>query len=105
MDSIAAAQQLRFVGKFREALQTMSPGEARRDPAPTLLLRAELLAFVGECAKAQKLVESLRGQKSLSDRDRSHLEFISSWIAVECGSTEDELQHLQRSIFYADRSG
>src|SRR5262245_32134620 len=105
MDSARAAQQLSSVGKYRDALSALATSDARREVTATELLRAELLALVGECSKAQAVVDGLQRHKTLSDRDRSHLEFVSACIAVERGSTEDEAQHLHKSISFAERAG
>src|SRR5262245_49662838 len=105
MGSIAAAQQLTSVGRFRAALEALPPQEARRDSPSVQLLRAELLALVGQCTSAQEIVERLRNQRILADRDKSHFEFVSWIVAMECGDIEEELQHLQKCIFYAERAG
>jgi DNA-binding NtrC family response regulator/tetratricopeptide (TPR) repeat protein len=105
MDSVSLARQLSSVGKYRAALEALPKEGDRREAASTQLLRAELLALIGDCAKAQKIVENVNAQRGLSDLDRSHLEFVLYWIALESGSREDELQYLQKSIFYADRAG
>ncbi len=104
MDSTDAARHLSSVGKYRAALEALPP-EIRRDNSSTLLLRAELLALVGDWAKAAPIVESLQKLKNVSDADKSHLEYVRAFIALEQGLFEEELQHLQKSIFYADRAG
>jgi tetratricopeptide (TPR) repeat protein len=61
--------------------------------------------LVGEWVKSQSIVEDLRSHRGLAEVEKSHLEYVSSFIAVERGSTEDEVQHLQKSISCAERAG
>src|SRR5262245_17138236 len=105
MDSTDIVRNLISVGKYRAAFQALPTADIRRVSSSSQLLKAEVLAIVGDTANATQIVENLRTVKTLSDVERSHLEYVRSFIALEQGAFEEELQHLQKSIYHADRAG
>jgi len=93
------------MGQYRAGLQALRGNDDRKETPRAQLLRAELLARVGDCEKATRILEGLQKLRNLPDLEKSHLEYIRSFIAVENGWFEEELQHLQKSIYYAERAG
>jgi len=71
MKSLPIAQSLRSVGRFREALENLPPSDVQKESTAARLLRAELLAEVGEAAGAASIVELLEKSRGLTEIDRS----------------------------------
>jgi tetratricopeptide (TPR) repeat protein len=104
MKSIAVAQSLRSAGRFREALEAIPFADDRRDSLVTRLLRAELLAEVGDAGRSASIIETIETPRSVSESERSQIEFIKAVIEKEKGNFDAELHHLQRSISFAERA-
>src|SRR5712671_4516150 len=102
MKSIAAAQSLCLEGRFRQALEAL-PLDIR-EAFDTLLLRAELLAQLGETTGSLAIIDSVEKSRSINDAQRSQIEFVRSRIDKEHGDYDSELHHLQKSISYAERA-
>ena len=105
MDAIATALKFSSTGMYRAALDALRPADDKRETSTTQLHRAELLALLGKCGAARPIVESLQKLKGLTDGEKTHLEYVASLISRETGAFDDELQHLQKAIFHADRAG
>jgi transcriptional regulator with PAS, ATPase and Fis domain len=104
MKSIVAAQTMRSTGRFREALEALPSTDVRHESNALRLLRAELLIEVGEAASALSIVQTAPSMKGISEAERSQVEFVNSRIEKERGDYDSELQHLQKSISFAERA-
>ena len=104
MKSIATAQSLFLVGRFREALDAIPMGEAHGESVRIRLFRAELLITVGKTSESLSAIEAVERIRGISDSDRSQVEYVRSLIDKEKGDFDSELHHLQKSISLAERA-
>jgi DNA-binding NtrC family response regulator/tetratricopeptide (TPR) repeat protein len=104
MKSIAIAQNLRSAGRFREALDTLSPIDDARESIGARLLRAELLVEIGLTTGVSSTIATIEGSRGITDSERSQIEFIKSRICKENGNLDSEVHHLQKSISFAEKA-
>jgi DNA-binding NtrC family response regulator/tetratricopeptide (TPR) repeat protein len=104
MKSIAIAQNLRTAGRFREALDALPTIDGPREPIGARLLRAELLVEIGLTAGVPSLIETIERDRRITDSEKSQIEFIKSCICKENGNLDSEVQHLQKSISFAEKA-
>src|SRR5258705_2371124 len=102
MKSIASAQSLLSMGRFREALEAAPLFEAHRESVAARLLRAELLIEVGNTAASLSIIEAVETARGISDAERSQIEFVRSLIEKERGNFASEQHHLPKAISFAE---
>src|SRR5271169_3484448 len=106
MESIDTARQLTIAGRYTCALQTLDRiSIARSERVGGDVLRAQLLERIGRHSQSRALVESLLGSKELTQKDKGVCEHVLARIEAENGNTDLSIQHLQKSISFANQGG
>jgi DNA-binding NtrC family response regulator/tetratricopeptide (TPR) repeat protein len=103
MKSLATAQSLRSVGRFREALESIPSSDARQESLATRLLRAELISEMGDAAGASSILRGIETVRGLTEVERGQIELVKANIEKENGNFDSELHHLQKSMTFAER--
>ena len=103
MKSLATAQSLRSVGRFREALASIPSSDARQESLATRLLRAELISEMGDAAGASSILQGVETVRGLTETERGLIELVKANIEKENGNFDSELHHLQKSASFAER--
>src|SRR5665213_701420 len=102
MNQVADATQLATLGRFSEALKTLS---ASTHPVGNTLLHAELLERTGKYQQSRALALSLLKARSTSAEDRGVCESILGLVAWEDGNFDSSIVHLHRAASLASHTG
>src|SRR5205085_680007 len=103
MKSIDVAQTLYAVGRYREVVESMGL-DSINTTIDGLLLHAEVVIRTGEPDAAVAIISRVDRARGMTDGQRSRREYVGALISQELGNFDAELNHLQKSISFAERA-
>lgn len=105
MDTIARARELATQGRFSDALSHLNEVRTARADSDLLVFRAQLCEHIGRNEDATDALEQFGRARGASDAARAVAELVRARLAAEMGPADRELEHLQRALSLAERTG